>query len=160
MVGRQSFPFGIQPIFSGEHVSVGGGGITVDLKETPLFFFPRVAFIHLKKNGFQSNRLKQARWVVSNIFLVFTPKIGEDFHPFWRSHIFQMGWWKNHQPMFLGWGGGIGGPVNLRQKPTVFPWDFLPFALEKLGILKLKRKIWVWWVEGVDWNGIQTVLFS
>ena len=31
--------------------------------------------------------------------------------------------------------------MNLRQKPTVFPWDFLPFAFEKLGILKLKRNL-------------------
>ena len=29
---------------------------------------------------------------------MFTPKIGEDFHPSWRSHSFQMGWF-NHHPL-------------------------------------------------------------
>ena len=33
--------------------------------------------------------------VVSNIFGIFTPKNGEDFH--FDEHIFQMGWF-NHQP--------------------------------------------------------------
>ena len=30
----------------------------------------------------------------TQIFFVFIPKMGEDFRPIWRAHIFQMGWWK------------------------------------------------------------------
>ena len=29
-------------------------------------------------------------------FLIFTPKLGEDFHPFWRAY-FSIGSWFNHQ---------------------------------------------------------------
>ena len=34
----------------------------------------------------------------SNIFGIFTPKLGEDFHPIWRAY-FSDGWF-NHQPVF------------------------------------------------------------
>ena len=32
---------------------------------------------------------KPGWWFWINIFFVFTPKLGENFHPFWLSHIFQ-----------------------------------------------------------------------
>ena len=39
-------------------------------------------------------------WLVAGfkyVFLMFTPKIGEDFHPFWPLHICSKGLGKNHQ---------------------------------------------------------------
>jgi len=39
--------------------------------------------------------VQQARWWFLNIFVIFTPKIGEDFQ--FDEHILQMGWF-NHQP--------------------------------------------------------------
>ena len=50
--------------------------------------------------------------VVSDIFIIFSPKLGEDFHPFWRSHSFQMGGKLNHQLLIdcgcqTPWHGGL-----------------------------------------------------
>ena len=49
----------------------------------------------------------------SNILLVSTPKIGEDF-PIWRAYFFQMGSF-NHQLDPLD-------PTKLLQKPSMTPW--------------------------------------
>ena len=65
----------------------------------------------------------------SNIFGIFTPKIGED-EPM-LTHIFQMGWW-NHQPGISwppkGWGQGISDgrrgyfPSSPRQAGSLCCW--------------------------------------
>ena len=45
-----------------------------------------------------SSTHRKTRWWNFKYLFIFTPKIGEDFHPFWRSlYIVHMGWNFNHQ---------------------------------------------------------------
>ena len=55
--------------------------------------------------------VRQDRWFQT--FFIFTPKLGEDFHPFWLAHIFQMGLF-NHQRDQRSLGSFKGPTTQLR----------------------------------------------
>ena len=110
----------------------------------------------------------------SNIFGIFTPEIGEEFFPFWGLHMFQMGWWTNHQAgwFFEGWDrpttwpnvrcgmseartrSVLCGAIITKAKLLRFGtfWDVFLFFFG-LPFVQLMVSCWVVWF-GARWFGI------
>ena len=78
-----------------------------------------------------------SRWWFQ-IFFIFTPKIGEDYH--FDKHIFQMGWF-NHQPVLLCF--MFFNHLNHSKQLVIASLDF--FSLPGVGIPW--NAMWIWFVH-------------
>ena len=135
----------------GDTLQVYSNDISLYFPRFPSHFVPNSKRHQRFSGRKQAHRIQPMMWWVSNIFYIFTPKIGEDEPNL--THIFQRGWF-NHQLVFWGFlkseespqpRDTIDGPNHQLATLSVCPFQRSWYLQECSAVCRtLERLGWFW----------------